>query len=124
MSNREQPADDKEQPTTAPADYRVLLAVTRPLVIAEHSLPSWRGGEICRSGFGIWPEQVDRRAQSVLRRGEILRSGNSGPGIKRARNAEAGTSSGSEVGDSTAQSKSALPQTDSNLQIRIYLGMS
>jgi hypothetical protein len=129
MSNTDNPANDEEQLATIPTDYRALLAMTRPLVIAEHTLPSWRGGEICRSGFGILPGPGDGRAEFTLRRGEIVRpdeselgiTGDEGPTIG---NEEAWTSSGPELEDKPMGARSALPQTDSDLQIRICLGMS
>jgi len=129
MSNTDNPTNDEEQLATIPTDYRALLAMTRPLVIAEHTLPSWRGGEICRSGFGIPLEPGDWRAESTLRRGEIFRSDESGLGITEDEELattpeEAGTSSAPEVEDKRTKARSALPQTDSNLQIRICLGMS
>ena len=129
MSNTDNPTNDEEQLATIPTDYRALLAMTRPLVIAEHTLPSWRGGEICRSGFGIPLEPGDWRAESTLRRGEIFRSDESGLGITEDEELattpeEAGTSSAPEVEDKRTKARSALPQTDSNLQLRICLGMS
>jgi len=129
MSNTDNPTNDEEQLTTIPTDYRALLAMTRPLVIAEHTLVSWRGGQICRSGLGIRIEPEDWRAESTLGRGEILRSYESGLGIAKdeelaATMEEAGTSSAPEVEDAAAESMSALRRRDSNLQIRICLGMS
>ena len=129
MSNTDNPANDEEQLTTIPTDYRALLAMTRPLVIAEHTLPSWRGGQICRSGLGIPIEPGDWRAESTLRRGEIFRSDESGLGIADDEELattpeEAGTSSAPEVEDAAVESISALRRRDSSLQIRICLGMS
>jgi hypothetical protein len=129
MSNTDNPANDEEQLPTIPTDYRALLAMTRPLVIAEHTLPSWRGGEICRSGFGIPLEPGDWRPEFTLRRGEIFRSDESELGIAEdeelvTTTEEAGTSSAPEVEDAAADSISALRRSDSNLQIRICLGMS
>lgn len=129
MSNREQPADDKEQLTTAPADYRALLAVTRPLVIGERTLPSWRGGEIYRSGFETSLDPGDPRTEFTLRKGEIFPSDESGLGIAEdeelaTTTEEAGTRYALEVEDAAAESISALRRMNSNLQIRICLGMS
>jgi len=129
MSNKDNPYNDEEQFATIPTDYRALLAMTRPLVIGEHTLPSWRGGEICRSGFGISPASGDWRAESTLKRGEIFRSDESGLGIAKdeeraTTREEAGTSSASEVEDAAAEPIYALRRRDSNLQIRICLGMS
>ena len=129
MNNTDNPTNDEEQLGTIPTDYRALLAMTRPLVIEEHTLPSWRGGEICRSGFGISPGSGDGRAESTLKRGEIFRSYESELGLaqdeKLATTTEqAGTSPAPEVEDKRMKARSTLPQTDSNLQIRICLGMS
>ena len=129
MSNKDNHPNDEEQLAVIPTDYRALLAMTRPLVIAEHTLPSWRGGQICRSGFGIPLEPGDWRAESTLRRGEIFRSDESGLGIAEDEELattpeEAGTSPAPEVEDKRTKARSTLPQTDSNLQIRICLGMS
>ena len=129
MSNTDNSANDEEQFAVIPTDYRGLLAMTRPLVIAEHTLASWRGGEICRSGFGIPLEPGDWRGELALKRGEILRSDESGLGIADDEELattpqEAGTSPAPEVEDAAAESISALRRRDSNLQIRICLGMS
>ena len=130
MNNTDNPANDEEQLATIPTDYRALLAMTRPLVIAEHTLPSWRGGEICRSGFGIPLEPGYWRAESTLRRGQIFHSDESELGLAEdekkvaTTTEEAGTSSAPEVEDAAAESISALRHSDSNLQIRICLGMS
>ena len=129
MSNKDNPPNDEEQLATIPTDYRALLAMTRPLVIAEHTLASWRGGELCRSGFGIPLEPGYWRAESTLRRGEIFRSDESGLGIREDEELattleEAGISSAPEVEDAAVESISALRRRDSRLQIRICLGMS
>ena len=129
MSNTDNPTNDEEQLATIPTDYRALLAMTRPLVIAEHTLPSWRGGQICRSGLGIRIEPGDWRGELALKRGEILRSDESGLGIAEDEELattpeEAGISSAPEVEDAAVESISALRRRDSRLQIRICLGMS
>jgi len=129
MSNKDNPPNDEEQLATIPTDYRALLAMTRPLVIAEHTLASWRGGELCRSGFGIPLEPGYWRAESTLRRGEIFRSDESGLGLAEdekiaTTTEEAGTSSAPEVEDAAVEFISALRRRDSSLQIRICLGMS
>ena len=129
MNNTDNPLNDEEQLATIPTDYRALLAMTRPLVIAEHTLPSWRGGEICRSGFGIPLEPADWGGELALKRGEILRSDESGLGITEDEELattpeQAGTSSAPEVEDAAVESISALRRRDSSLQIRICLGMS
>ena len=118
MNNTDNPTNDEEQLGTIPTDYRALLAMTRPLVIADHTLPSWRGGEICRLGFGISPGSGDGRAESTLRRGEIFRSDKSEVGTTE----DEGRATGYE--DAAAESISALRRRDPNLQIRICLGMS
>jgi hypothetical protein len=129
MSNTDNPANDEEQLATVLTDYRALLAMTRPLVIAEDNLPSWRGGEIRRSGSGISPEPGDWRAESTLRRGEIFRSDE--PGLRITEDEEPATtkeeaarSSAAEVEDAATESVPALRRRDSNLRIRVYLGMS
>jgi len=129
MNNTDDSPNNEEQSATVPTDYRALLAMTRPLVVGEHTLPSWRGGEICRSGFGIPPIAANRRVESTLSRGEIVHLDKSGLGItgdegRATRNEEATTSSAPEVEDKPTEARSGLPETDSNLQIRIYLGMS
>jgi len=129
MSNKDNPPNDEEQLATIATNYRALLAMTRPLVIAQHTLPSWRGGELCRSGFGIPLEPGYWRAESTLRRGEIFHSDESELGLAEdeklaTTTEEAGTSSAPEVEDAAAESMSALRRRDSNLQIRICLGMS
>ena len=129
MSNKDNPPNDEEQLAVIPTNYRALLAMTRPLVIAEHTLASWRGGQICRSGFGIPLEPGYWRAESTLRRGEIFHSDESELGLAEdeklaTTTEEAGTSSAPEVEDAAAESMSALRRRDSNLQIRICLGMS
>jgi len=129
MSNINNPPRDEDQLPAMPTNYRALLAMTRPLVIGQHTLPSWRGGEICRSGFGIPLESGYWGAEFTLRRGEIFRSDESELGIAEdeelgATTEEAGTSSAPEVEDAAAESISALCRSDSHLQIRICLGMS
>jgi hypothetical protein len=129
MSNKDNPPNDEEQFATIPTDYRGLLAMTRPLVIAEHTLASWRGGQICRSGLGIPIEPGDWRGEFALKRGEILRSDESGLGITEDKELattpeEAWISSAPEVEDAAVESISALRRRDSSLQIRICLGMS
>jgi len=129
MSNNDNPPNDEEQLATIATDYRALLAMTRPLVIAQHTLPSWRGGELCRSGFGIPLEPGYWRAESTLRRGEIFHSDESELGLAEdeklaTTTEEAGTSSAPEVENAAAESISPLRHSDSNLQIRICLGMS
>ena len=104
MNNRDDSTSDEEQLETVPMDYRALLAMTRPLVITEDDLLSLRGGEVFRLGFGISPEPADRRAEFALKRGEIL-----------CPEGEC---------DVARESIFALGETVSNLELRIYLGMS
>jgi hypothetical protein len=104
MNNKEYFASDEEQLATVPIDYGALLAMTRPLIITEDALRSLRGDEVFRLGFGISPEITERRAESVLRRGEIL----------------------CPEGECNAAREfiSALSEIGSNLKLRIHLGMS
>lgn len=129
MKDTDDCPDNEEQLTTIPADYLALLAMTRPLVVAEHSLMSWRGGEICRSGFGIPLEPEDWRAEFAVRRGEIVHRDRSALQITgdeglATRVEEATTDSAPEIEHAAARLRPPAPRTDSNLQIRIYLGMS
>ena len=129
MSNTGNPPDDEQQLPTIPTDYGALLAMTRPLVVAEHTLRSWRGGEICRLDFGIPLMSPNCHVESTLRTGEIvhldeLASEIAGDEGRATEEKEAGTSSAEGVEDEPAEARSALPHTDSNLQIRIYIGMS
>ena len=81
MSNAGDSLRDKQQLADTMMDYRTLLTMTRPLIVTEHSLPLWRGGEVYRSGFGISPGPGDRCPESTLTRGEVFRSDESGLGI-------------------------------------------
>lgn len=129
MSNTDHPTNDEEQFAAIPTDYRALLAMTRPLIVTEHGLAAWRGGEVCRAGFGMWPEAEDWRTEFTLRRGEIFHSDERGLGV--AKDAErdkttegARTGRAPQVRDGAAESISGPRRRDSNLQIRICLGMS
>jgi hypothetical protein len=129
MRNADDPTSYEEQPMTIPTDYRTLLAITRSLTVAEHGLPSWRGGEVCRSGFGILSEPGNWRRESILRRGEIFRSHESGHEIGEDEEltttpGEKETSFAPEVEDDTAEPISTLRRRDCDLQIRICIGMS
>jgi hypothetical protein len=129
MRNTDHPNNEEEQFAAIPTDYRALMAMTRPLIITERALPSWRGGEVCRSGLGMPPGPEGRGTELALRRGEIF---GSDEWDLRTPNAEeltttredAGTSSAPEVEDASAEYISALHRRDSHLQIRICLGMS
>ena len=81
MSDTGDSRKDKQQLADMTTDYRALLAVTRPLVVTEHTLPAWRGGEVYRSGFGISPGPDDGCPESILSLGELFRSDELGPGI-------------------------------------------
>jgi len=109
MDNTGDSASDEQQSANMTTGYGALLAMTRPLVVTEHTLPSWRGGEICRSGFGVSAGTGDLCPESTLSRGEVLRSDESGLGI--ADDEELATAL-EEAG------------TCSGLQLRICLGMS
>jgi hypothetical protein len=129
MSNTYDPTNDEEQSAAMPADNRDLLATTRPLVVAERTLPSWRGGELCRTGFAILSEPGDWRPEFILRRGEVFRSHESGHGIAEDEELattpdEAGMSTAQEVEDAAAESIYTQRGRDSGLQIRICIGMS
>ena len=104
MNNSDNSASDEDQLAGVSMDYITLLAMTHPLVITEDTRLSLRGGDIFRSGFGILLEPADRRAEFVLRRGEILCP-------------EGGC-------DVAWESIFALGETGSNLKLRIHLGMS
>ena len=109
MNNADNYPGEEQQSANIATNYGALLSMTRPLVVTEHTLPSWRGGEICRSGFGISRGSGDRWPESILSRGEVFQSDESGLGIaddeEHAKTAE-------ETG------------TASPLQIRICIGMS
>jgi hypothetical protein len=109
MNNTDNSSGDDQQSADVATDYRALLLVTRPLVITEHTLPSWRGGEIWRSGFGISSEPRDWCPESILSRGEVLRPDESGFGI---------------VDDEEIATVLKEAGTYSSLQIRICIGMS
>jgi hypothetical protein len=109
MSSTGDSPKDKQQLADMMTDYRALLAMTRPHIVAKDSLPSWRGGEVYRSGFGISPRAADRYPESTLSRGEVFRSDESGLGI-------------SEVGELATLWDEV--GTGPNLQLRICVGMS
>ena len=100
---------DKQQLADMMTDYGALLAMTRPLVVTEHSLPAWRGGEVYRAGFGISVELGDRRPESTLSRGEVLQSDESNLGV-------------SDDGELAAVWEAT--GTRPALQLRICIGMS
>ena len=109
MNNTDNSPGEEQQSANIPTDYRALLSITRPLVVAEHTLQSWRGGEICRSGFGISSGRGDRCPESILSRGEVFQSDESGLGIPDDKEL-ARTPEGAS--------------TNPPLQIRICIGMS
>ena len=129
MKNTDDPTNNEEQQATIPTDYRTLLSITRPLTVAQHSLPSWRGGETCRSGLGLFSEPGDWRPEFILRRGEIFPSHESGHGVVEDEELtttpeEGGISPAPEVEGATAEPISTPRRRDSSLQIRICIGMS
>jgi hypothetical protein len=81
MSSTGESPKDKQQLADMMTDYHALLTATRPHIVTEDSLQSWRGGEVYRSGFGISPRPGDRRPESALSRGEVCRLDESGCGI-------------------------------------------
>ena len=81
MSNTGDSPKKKQQLADMTTDYRALLTMTRPLIVTEHSLASWRGGEVYRSGFGVSPGPGDWCPESALGRGEVFRSDDPGLGI-------------------------------------------
>jgi hypothetical protein len=109
MSNTGDSPRDKQQLADMMTDYRALLTMTRPHVVTEHSLPSWRGGEVYRSGFGISPRPGDRSPESTLSSGEVLRSDASAPGIA------------DDEGLATVWDEAGMQPA---LQMRICIGMS
>jgi hypothetical protein len=129
MSSRDNLPNDEEQEAAVPTDCRALLAMTRPLVIAEDTPLSSREEKIRDPGSGAPAEERDLRGEFTLRKGKILRAHKREPGTKgdedpRARKEETGKKSVPEGEDGTGETGSDLPETDSNLQMRIYLGMS
>jgi hypothetical protein len=67
--------------------------------------------------------------ESTLKRGEIVYPDKSGLGITEdegwtTSNEGAVTSPVPEAEDKPTEARSTLPETDSNMRIRIYLGMS
>ena len=109
MNNTDNSPTDEQQLANTATDYGALLSMTRPLVVTEHSLPSWRGGEICRSGFGVSRGPGDQCPESILSRGEVFQSDESGLGMT---DDEEHAKTPEETG------------TASPLQIRICIGMS
>ena len=110
MNNTDNYPGDEQQPANIVTDYRALLSVTRPLVVAEHSLASWRGGQIWRSDFGVSPGAGDQCPEYVLARGEVFRSDE--PGMGAADDEE-------ELARTPEEARAGSP-----LQIRICIGMS
>ena len=109
MNNTGDFPNDEKQSANITADYRTLLSVTRPLVITEHTLLSWRGGETWRSGFGVSHGPGDSRPESALSRGQVFPSDGTSPDIT---NDEELAAALEEAG------------TGSVLGIRICIGMS
>lgn len=120
--------DSVEAISMEPRDYRALLAMTRPLVIAKQPPLSLRVP--INRDKAISLEKGDFRAEFTLKKGKILYPGLPGQGMERD---EGLTTTGERAGRNSAPEGeydvagefiSALPQTGSNLKIRIYLGMS
>lgn len=109
MSNTGDSPRDKQQLADMTTEYGALLTMTRPHIVTEHSLPSWRGGEVYRSGFGISPGPGDRCPESTLSIGEVIRSHEPGLGI-----------ADDEELDTTWDEMGTCPA----LQMRICIGMS
>jgi len=109
MSSTGDSPRDKQQLADMATDYRALLAVTRPLVVTEHTLPAWRGGEVYRSGFGISPGPGDGCPESILSLGEVFRSDESAPGT---------------AGDEEFANELEATEAPPALQLRICIGLS
>jgi len=109
MSNTGDSSGDKQQSAGMTTDYRALLAITRPLIVTEHSLLSWRGGEVYRSGFGVSAGPGDRYPESTVSRGEVFRSD------------ETGLATGDDAELAAAWDEMRI---GSALQLRICIGMS
>ena len=107
MNNTDDSANDEEQLAPVPMDYLTLLAITRPLLITQPTSRSF--------GIPIYEDKAislqarDWWVEFALKKGEIIcgdipierRQGEDGP-----------------------TTTPALPQRDSNLRIRIHIGMS
>lgn len=107
MNNTDDSASDEEQLTTVPIDYRTLLAMTRPLVIAQQTS---RSSEVpIHEDKAISLKASDWWVECALRKGEII------CGDLPIRKGQV------EEGLTTTP---ALPQRGSDLRIRIHLGMS
>ncbi len=107
MSNTDDSIDGEEQSTTVPMNYSALLAMTRPLAIIRKTSQS--------SGTPIFEDKAislkagDWWVEFALRKGEII-----------CDDVPIGVMQGEEIPITI----SAFPQRDSNLRIRIHLGMS
>ena len=109
MNNTGDSPRDEQQSANMTTDYRALLLTTRPLIVTEHTLLSWRGGELYRSGFGMSLGTGDWSPESTLSRGEVIRSHEPGPGIAQDE----------ELATTLEEAGICSP-----LQIRICIGMS
>ena len=99
--------NNEEQSAPVPVDYLTILATTRPLVIAD---PTCRSLEVSVYEDKAISLQVrDWWVEFALKKGEII-LGDVPTGRRQ-----------DEEGQTTA---SALPQKNSDLRIRIHLGMS
>jgi hypothetical protein len=106
MSNTDDSADNEEQLKMAPMDYHTLMTMTRPLVITRQT--SLLLGAPISEEQAISLEARGWRVESALRKGEII-CGDLPIGRRQG-----------EEGSTTR----AIPQGDSDLRIRIHLGMS
>lgn len=107
MNNPDDSASDQEELKTVPMDYRVLMAITRPLVITKPTSLSW--GAPIFEDKAISLKASDWWVEFALRKGEIIFTDLP----IRSRQDKEGTAT-----------TPALPQRGSNLRIRIHLGMS
>ena len=120
--------DSPESISLEAGNYRALLAITRPLIIAKQTSRSL-GVPICEDE-AISLEAGDWRAEFTLRKGEIF-CGDLPGGIMRREEGLAMTEKAEETSlapeveyDAAAEPISPLPQRGSGLKIRIHLGMS
>ena len=104
---------DEPQLATVPTHYLALLAMTRPLVIREHTLSFWRGGQTCRLGLGIPRGSGNWRAEWTLRKGEILRPGRSE--LVMAEDKDLATTWGEDAESSSLESRGAETESEYSL---------
>ena len=129
MRKRDNSPNDEEQEAAVPTDCPALLAMTRPLIIVENTPLSSREEEIRESTLRPSAQQEDPRSEFTLKRGEILRRAKPKLSTEGDKALTAGqevdaTKPGPGAEDGAAGFSADLPETDSDLQFRIYLGMS